>query len=291
MIQALALPPHHGDTMARFSVVVPAYNAQATLAETLDAIVGQTHREWECVVVDDGSTDDTFNIAELYVREDTRFRVLHQENRGSAGAYNTGVAAAGLEWICICSADDVLLPQHLSTMASVIEANPQSDIISCDGYYWMPDGTRKPVYASEEPEMRSWSLEDVLHSCFFSVGACYRRRLFELVGGYPEGAYGEDFAFWLQALAHGAKHLYMPEPLSLHRISATQKSADLRRAFESDIESIRLVVGSHLLTPQQARAARAAVIHRKRLIFELGPLGGAAARILRSIRRIAGGRA
>ncbi len=275
--------------MPRFSVVVPAFNAESTMVETLDAVLAQEFADWECVIVDDGSTDCTLKIAESYAFNDGRFHVLHQENRGSAGAYNTGVAAACGEWICICSADDVLLPQHLSTMATVIETNPQVDIVSCDGFYWMPDGTRKPVYADDEPSMRSWSLEDVLHACFFSVGACYRRHLFAEVGGYPEGAYGEDYAFWLQAMARGAKHLYVPEQLALHRISPTQKSANLRRAFESDIESITLVIESHLLTPQQARAARSAIAHRKRLIFELGPLGGAVVRLLRALRRSVGG--
>ncbi len=75
-------------TGPRFSVVVPAYQAAPTLGATLDAIMAQAFRDWECVVVDDGSTDDTLAIATAYAERDARFRVVHQSNPGTAGAYN-----------------------------------------------------------------------------------------------------------------------------------------------------------------------------------------------------------
>ena len=104
--------------MPRFSVVVPAYNAESTLAETLDAIIAQTFADWECVVVDDGSTDGTLSLATGYAEKDSRVRVLHQGNQGSAGAYNTGVRAASGQFVVMCSADDILLPEHLSEMSA-----------------------------------------------------------------------------------------------------------------------------------------------------------------------------
>ncbi|MCE5192105.1 MAG: glycosyltransferase [Actinomycetia bacterium] len=271
--------------MPRFSVVVPAYNAEATLAETLDAVAAQECSDWECIVVDDGSVDGTRSIAEGFSARHARFRVVHQENRGSAGAYNTGVAAAAGEWVCICSADDVLLPEHLVTMARAMDEHPSHDIYSCNGYYWFKDGHRELVYAGDAAATtRSWSLEDVFDACFFSVGACYRRELFDRLGGYPEGAYGEDYIFWMRAMAAGASHLYVPQALALHRISATQKSANLRRAYSSDIESISSILASANLTVGQAAAARAAIAHRRRLILELGPFGGPIIRGLRAAR-------
>lgn len=277
--------------MPRFSVVVPAFNAEATLVETLDAVAAQGFRDWECLVVDDGSVDGTRAIAESFAADDSRFRVIHQGNRGSAGAYNTGVAAAVGEWVCICSADDVLLPAHLSAMSQAIDENPGYDILSCNGYYWFPDGRREAVYSDDGAGvMRSWSLEDVFAACFFSVGACYRRELFERVGGYPEGAYGEDYIFWMRAMAEGAQHLYVPQLLALHRISATQKSANLRRAYSSDIESITAILASGALAPGQATAARAAIAHRRRMLLELGPVGGPVVRMLRAMRDLFAGR-
>jgi glycosyltransferase involved in cell wall biosynthesis len=272
----------------RFSIVVPAYNAEATLAETLDAVCAQTFGDWECIVVDDGSVDGTLALARSYEGADPRFRVITQENRGTGGAYNAGVSAAGGDWVSICSADDVLLPPHLASMSRAIDEHPECDIFSCNGYFWHPDGSRELVYPEGEAAAAgSWSLEETFIHCFFSVGACYRRSLFDTVGGYLTDVFGEDYDFWLRAMASGARHLYVPEALSLHRKSETQKSANLRSAFESDIRSIMVVLGSGLLSPSQARAARAGIRHRKRLMFELTPIGALASGTLRRVRSLA----
>lgn len=271
--------------MPRFSVVVPAYNAESTIAETLEAIIGQGFTDWECVVVDDGSTDGTLTLATVMAEREPRLRVVHQRNLGSAGAYNAGVAAATADWVCVCSADDVLLSNHLQAMSAAIDEHPECDIVSCNGYYLRPDGGRTLVYTGQEAaESCSWPLEDVFRACFFSVGACYRRTLFERLDGYPVDAYGEDYIFWMRAMASGAKHLYIPEALALHRISGSQKSANLRRAYESDIESISAVMASGLLDAAQLRAARAAIRHRRRLIAELGRIAGPVLRLLRKAR-------
>ena len=273
--------------MRLFSVVIPAYNASGTLAETLDAMLGQRFDDWECIVVDDGSTDDTRAIAESYAGRDSRVQVIAQANRGTGGAYNTGVSAATAEWVTICSADDVLLPTHLESMAHAIEANPAIDILSCNGYYLRSDGSRTLVYPGRKGAVsRSWSLEDLFDRCFYSVGACYRRSLFERVGGYREDIYGEDYDFWLRAMAAGARHVYLPEALTLHRVSEGQKSTDRRRAYESDIRSITTVVESGTLSEQQAGAAQRAIRFRTRLISEIESPDRLANRLRRILRPV-----
>ncbi len=271
----------------RFSVVVPAYNAQETLAGTLQALVKQTFDDWECIVVDDGSVDETGVVAASFAEQDERFRVIAQANRGTGGAYNTGVTAASGDWVTVCSADDVLLPSHLCAMRAAIAANPESDILSCNGYYWGSDDARELVYKGARARTaRSWTLEDALDRCFFSVGACYRRSLFDALGGYREEIYGEDYDFWLRALAAGARHRYVPETLTLHRVSDTQKSADRVRAYESDIRSISNVLQSAELTESEQRAAHAAISHRRRLISEVehpDSVTGRARRLLRPL--------
>lgn len=256
--------------MSRFSVVVPAYNAAATLAETLDAVLAQSFADWECVIVDDGSVDDTAAIAADYADRDARFRTLSQSNQGSAGAYNSGVSAARGDFIVMCSADDVLLPNHLAEMARFIDAEAGYDIYSTNGYFWMPDGSRRLVYPTgTRDEVASLSLADVVIVCFYSVGAAYRRGLFEEVGGYRLEVFGEDYDFWLRAMAGGARHRYMPEALSLHRVSATQKSANLERAYRSDIRLVTDLKNVARLSPHELDAADASIRERERLIAEL----------------------
>jgi len=268
-----------------FSVVVPAYNSQDTLAVTLQALVDQDFLDWECVVVDDGSTDATRVVAERFAAGDTRFRVISQPNRGTGGAYNTGVRDARSEWVTLCSSDDVLLPQHMRVMRDAIATNPGYDIFSCNGNYWAPDGSRSLVYdGGRATGAQSWTLEDLFERCFFSVGACYRRALFDSAGGYREDAFGEDYDFWLRAMAAGARHLYVPEVLALHRISTSQKSADKVRAYESDIQSITAVLESAALTAPQRRAAGDAIRHRRRMISEIQTPGSVSNRARRFLR-------
>lgn len=256
--------------MPRFSVVIPAYNAEDTLAETLDAVLAQRFADWECVVVDDGSVDGTAAIAASYADRDPRIRTVSQSNLGSAGAYNTGVSETRGDFVVMCSADDILLPDHLAEMSDFIEAEPGYDIYSTNGYFWRPDGSRHLHHPSgTRDEVVSLTLADVIRVCFFSVGATYRRRLFDEVGGYRLGVFGEDYDFWLRAMAQGARHRYLPMALSLHRVSSTQKSADLETAYRSDIRLVTDLRRSAHLTPEEDRAVEACVAERERRIAAL----------------------
>jgi GT2 family glycosyltransferase len=181
----------------------------------------------------------------------------------------------------------VLLPTHLESMSRAIDEYAGYDIYSCNGYFWFADGSRELFHGGEEASLQSsWSLEQLFRACFFSVGACYRRSLFDEVGGYLEDVYGEDYDFWLRAMAGGATHCYVPQALALHRKTPSQKSADLKRAYSSDIRSIASVLTAHSLSPAQVRAAKSAIRHRKRMLFELTPVGGTIIGALRLARSI-----
>lgn len=254
----------------RFSVVVPAYNAAETIAETLDAVLAQTYGDWECIVVNDGSSDETESIARSYGERDSRIRVLSQENQGSGGAYNTGSAAARGEFITLCSADDILLEDCLEKFSDLIDQEPGFDIYSSNGFRWYPEkGTRKPVYPATTVRKESLSLEDVILNCFYGVGAAFRREWHARLGGFRTDAYGEDYDFWLRAMASGARHRYTPELLSLHRVSSTQKSANLKKAFESDIHIIQHLATNFDLTPAQVAATKQSIEQRRVLIRNL----------------------
>ena len=254
----------------QFSIVVPAYQAELTLAETFDAIRGQTFADWECIVVDDGSSDATASIADSYARDDPRIRVVHQENQGTAAAYNTGVALASAEYIVICSADDVLLPSHLFRMAAFIASEPGFDIWTSNGYLWRPGMSKELVYdRGTDDRVDSMELADVIRVCFYGVGAVYRRRIFDLVGGYRLDVYTEDYDFWLRAMALGARHRYLPEALSLWRVSPTQKSAGFEKVYRSDMRLVTELRRDYTLTPEQLAAVDDNIADRERLIARL----------------------
>lgn len=112
--------------MPEVSIIVPAYNVQDTIAATLNALLTQTFRDFEIVIVDDGSTDATLAVVDRY--RDSRIRVIAQTNRGLAGAHNTGIAETKPEFIGFCDADDVWLPQKLIVHVEHLKANPQVGI-------------------------------------------------------------------------------------------------------------------------------------------------------------------
>ena len=95
------------------SVIVPAYNAGPFLAATLESVLDQTHRAFEVLVVDDGSTDETATIAAAYAVRDSRIRPLTQANAGVAAARNRGIAEARGEFIAPIDADDIWFPEFL----------------------------------------------------------------------------------------------------------------------------------------------------------------------------------
>lgn len=110
--------------MPEASIIVPAYNVQETIAATLDSLLKQTFQDFEIVVVDDGSSDDTLSVVAGF--KDKRLRVIAQANRGLAGAHNTGIAATCSPFIGFCDADDLWLPQKLA--AHLVHLNARSDV-------------------------------------------------------------------------------------------------------------------------------------------------------------------
>ena len=112
----------------RVSIVVPAHNAARFLSATLASIQAQVERRWECVVVDDGSVDDTAEIAAAFAREDRRFRVVRQPNRGASAARNAGFRAADPTsgFLTFMDSDDIWLQHALGTLLTRLEARPEA---------------------------------------------------------------------------------------------------------------------------------------------------------------------
>ena len=251
----------------RFSVTVPAFNAEATLAETVASVRAQTFADWELVIVDDGSADGTRALAERLAAADPRVRVVAQANRGSGGAYNTAVRHARAGLLVMLSADDLLLPDHLAEVAACVDGHPDASVFTCDGWYAYPDGWRERARPAERwADPAGCTLTELLQACFYGVGAVYRREVFEAVGGFHEDMYAEDYLFWLLALAHGFTHRHIDRPLSVHRLDGVQKSANALLMRETDLRVLDEVMASGLLCPQEMAAARRSAARLRRAI-------------------------
>jgi len=123
----------------KFSIIVPCYNLTPWIRQCLDSVLAQSYADWECVVVDDGSSDGSGDILDEYARQDGRIKVIHQKNEGEGGARNAGLAVAKGEWVFFLDGDDLMLQGTLERLAQV--ASDGVDVIRF-GYASFDDGEK-----------------------------------------------------------------------------------------------------------------------------------------------------
>src|SRR6476646_4858301 len=120
--------------MIRFSIVIPCYNGERWLADAIQSCLAQTARDLEVIVVDDGSTDNSREVATREAMADARVKVITQENQGVGAARNAGLAMAAGEYVNFLDADDLLEPEKLAEQGAVLDENPAIDCVLCGGW-------------------------------------------------------------------------------------------------------------------------------------------------------------
>ncbi len=133
------------------SVVIATYNRAGLLKETIESVLKQTFRDFELIVVDDGSTDDTEEVLKSY---GDRLRFLRQENRGPSAARNLGISLARASWISIQDSDDICAPSHLETLYRFVEKNPDVGMVFANGAYLDDPGPKGKTIISREKSQR-----------------------------------------------------------------------------------------------------------------------------------------
>lgn len=198
------------------SVVIPAYQAAAFIADAVDSVLAQTYPAHELVVCDDGSTDD---LAGVLARYDGRLTVVRQENRGLSAARNRAVAETTGELVAVLDADDVFLPEYLERMAAAATERPDLDIIACNAYLEI-DGRVTGTYY---PDIARFVVGDqrrgALHNHFIFGLATFRRERLLAVGGWDESMrLIEDTDCFIRLILDGARAGLVEEPLARYRL-------------------------------------------------------------------------
>ncbi|GEM_PF-1807542 len=200
----------------RISVLIPVFNAQKFLEESLNSVVSQTYRDFECIIVDDGSTDSTAEICDRYAKEYENFRVIHQENKGVSAARNLLVSEAESEWILFHDADDIIHPRTLELLNSALEADAEADISA--GTYKPVKSTGEINYELKGSSFKEIPFDDVYKMPVWSAPCCklFRKTLFEGLK-YPEGMVHEDEAVTWKLFYRAKKILRTEEELYFYR--------------------------------------------------------------------------
>jgi glycosyltransferase involved in cell wall biosynthesis len=237
-----------GARLPKVSVVTPLYNSAAFVGGTLDSLRAQTYRNWEAILVDDGSTDDTARVVEPYLA-DERFRYVRQENQGIAGARNTAIRAARGEWVCFLDHDDRWLPSKLEKqVARALTTGCQ--IVATDAFIVEPDDSRW-VYSRCFPDIVAKverSLSDpavdvfgilIGHNFFCTCSVMISRAMFDRHGLLdPEAAPADDLDMWLRCMPE-ARICFINEPLVEYVRHAGNYSKNEARMLERVIYTLR----------------------------------------------------
>jgi glycosyltransferase involved in cell wall biosynthesis len=203
------------------SVIVPTYNIEAYLADTLRSLEAQTLENFEVLIVDDGSTDSSAAIAQAFCNRDQRFKLLQKPNGGLSSARNHGIRHAKSDFIALLDGDDLYHPEKLMTHIIALESDPQIGVVYSASEIIREDGSVTAISLSGKP-----ILPDILPAllCKNFVGhgsnGIFRRVLWELVGGFDEELRSfEDVDFWLRIAAARSTYFFRePRKLCQYRV-------------------------------------------------------------------------
>ena len=208
--------------MIKVSVIMPAYNAAAYIAESIKSVLSQSYPYWELIIVDDGSTDKTKDIVQSFVAKDTRIKYLWQPNGKQAKARNTGIEHASGEWIAFLDSDDLWMPSKLEQQLLSIKNN-DADVIFTNGYILCEEDQQLKPYDSLLGTFYGFDLYKILfkHNYIAVLSVMLKKAFISKVGFQDESlqAYGcEDWDYWLRCCKSGAKFLGIEKRLFKYRV-------------------------------------------------------------------------
>jgi glycosyltransferase involved in cell wall biosynthesis len=251
------------------TVVVPCFNQAHFLPDAIDSVLAQTHSEIAVVVVDDGSRDNTAEVAARY----PGVRWVTQENRGLAAARNAGLQHVETDFVVFLDSDDRLLPEAIETGLRELAADPDAMMAAGAWRLIGEDGRRLPSGAPELPED---VLPALLESCFISTPAAviYRRRLFDEIGGFdPEVSASADYDLYLRVAARRPVRIHR-EVVAEYRRHGANMTRDAELILRSEIAVLRRQSDVVRRRPDLRRARerglrRSRAYHGERMVDEI----------------------
>jgi glycosyltransferase involved in cell wall biosynthesis len=231
--------------MPKVSVIMPVYNVEKYIAETISSVLAQTFTDFELLVIDDESQDKSIEICESFI--DSRIKTIHQKNRGLAGARNTGIRHAQGEYLAFLDSDDVWRSQKLEKHIQHLDANPLVGVSFCSSEFI--DDDSKPLGNYQIPKIKDITPELILCRNPISNGSVpvIRKAVFqdiEFIDNFystEEKFYfddrfrqSEDIECWIRIALRTKWHFEgIPEALTLYRVNSGGLSANMMKQLDS----------------------------------------------------------
>ncbi|MDJ0696185.1 glycosyltransferase [Mastigocoleus sp. MO_188.B34] len=218
------------------SVVIPVYNGEQTIAETIKSVLNQNFKDIEVIVINDGSTDKTVDIVQNIF--DSRLQIFSYDNSGLAATRNRGIKKARGKFISFIDADDLWTLDKLEDQYQVLKANPRAVL----AYSWTDyiNDSGNFIKAGRRIKFTGWVYERMLMGNFLENGSnpLIRRQVFEEVGHFDESlSAAEDWDMWLRICANH-EFVCVQKPQILYRISANSMSNNLKK---QEAESLKVI--------------------------------------------------
>jgi glycosyltransferase involved in cell wall biosynthesis len=246
------------------SVVIPTYNVERYIEQTLASVLCQSHRWLEVVAVDDGSRDDTCAIVRRIAAEDSRVRLVTQTNQGVSAARNRGLAESRGPFVCFLDHDDVWAPWKLTEQIAAFEREAQAGVVFTGFRNWYPHGSVFPDPTSQlpaltesplvNPAFSGWIYHQFLLDCWaLTSTAMIRREVLERSGAFDETLpYSEDWDLWLR-LAVEVPFVMLDAVSTLYRQHPEQGNRKLR-AVDYRTRLLETFAARHGLASRDGRA-------------------------------------
>lgn len=202
------------------SIIVPCYNQAEYLDECLQSVIDQTYENWECIIVNDGSSDNTEELAKKWLEKDSRFKYLYKENGGLSSARNAGIENAKGEWILPLDNDDKISIDYLKIAADQFDEN--FNIIYCEAEFFGEKTGKIP--------QKLYSFPSLLKENMIFCTAFYKKDSWKNVEGYDESLiFGfEDWEFWISLAELGNNKVFkIPQICFQYRIKKTSMLLEL----------------------------------------------------------------
>lgn len=223
------------------SVVIPAYHAARFITKTLDSVKAQTFKDFEIIVVDDGSPDNTKEIVDNYIRiHGLVGQCIRQENKKIAGARNTGIKFARGEYIALLDHDDLWYPNKLQVVLDKFKLHPEVDLIS-HNLFMVKDGKKKGVLKTGPASSNMYKKLLFTRSLLSPSAAVFKKAKALEIGGFRENhefVTVEDYDFWMR-LSKVAKFYFIKEILGEYIIVETGASKKIEYHHENIVFLLR----------------------------------------------------
>lgn len=226
------------------SVIIPCYNASKYLSESLDCIANQNYTEWECIVADDGSTDNSKEIVESFAGKDLRFKYVHQINAGPSAARNLGIGVAKGEFLQFLDSDDLVENDKLKRQVEIMQNMPDCDIVYGNMKYFSRSANGEiRIWENEEKDWKNGKVSGegdsvikvLLEGNIMVVDSpLIRKSVFEKIGLWDtEIWFNEDWDVWTRAALNGVSFHYdnSTNTDALVRYHEESRSRDLFKMF------------------------------------------------------------